>query len=167
MQLILTRSEHGLFWRSYVLSAQIDADRTDQAIIFRHRLDRRCIYLSPQAISLAARADAAHQQVRKLSIWKDAGARARRDLAAAILELRAATAFTVTIGQLLTGLRLRCADLDETIAAERALIEALDALRLNVDNARAFETRREQMFEPDRANEPTMAHPATWARQHR
>jgi len=166
MQLALARSEHGWLWKTYRVGALIECSALERAVIYRHGLDRRPLYLSPQKIALEARAAAERDKVKRLSFWRDANQRARRDLVAAVLAIRAASASVITVGNLINGVRLSCADLTETLNAERALIEGLDHVDHLVSNARAFETRQEQIYEPDRDEPPQLAAPATWARHH-
>ena len=166
MQLALSRSEHGWFWRTYSVSALLEVDELERAVIYRHGLHRRPLYLSPQKLDLEARAAAECDKVKKLSRWHDANERARKDLFAAVLAIRAASAFVISVGHILNGVRLSCADLDETLTAEHALIEGLDQIAHLVTNARTFETRQEQLYEPDHDDRPQLAAPATWVRHH-
>ena len=166
MQLALSRSAHGWLWRTYSVGALLECSALERSVIYRHGLYRRPIYLSPQKLDLEARAAAERDQVKKLSRWHDANERARKDLVCAVLAVRAASSFVITVGHILNGVRLSCADLTETLNAEHAMIEGLDALNLNVENCRTFETRREQIYEPDQDDHPELAAPATWVRHH-
>lgn len=169
MQLALTRSERGLFWRSYSLSALLEVLESDRALIRRHELQCMRLYTSPQAIALESRALATAEQARKLSHWNSdqRNRRAWLNLASATLALRAGSAFVIDVGGVLRGVNIFCADLPEIVRAEHALIVGLDQLKASVEEARAFEKRREQLFEPDGDNKPALAAPSTWVRLHR
>ena len=166
MQLALSRSVHGWLWRTYSVSTLLECSALERSVIYRHGLHRRPLYLSPQKLDLEARAAAERDQVKKLSRWHDANERARKDLVCAVLAMRAASAFVITVGHILTGVRLSCVDLSETLNAEHALTEGLDQIAQLVTNARAFETRQEQVYEPDHADTAQLAAPATWVRHH-
>lgn len=169
MQLALTRSERGLFFRNYTLSVQLEVLESDHALIRRHQLQRMRLYTSPQAIDLESRALATAEQVRKLSRWRgdERNRRAMLDLLGATLALRHGAAFVIDVDDVLRGVNVLCADLPEIIKAEQALIVGLDQLKTSVEEARAFEKRREQLYEPDGDNKPTLAAPSTWVRYHR
>jgi len=130
MQLALTRSERGLFFRNYTLSVQLEVLDSDGALIRRHQLQRVRLYTSPQAIALESRALATAERARKLSRWRsdERNRRAILDLLGATLALRAGAAFVIDVSDVLRGVTILCTDLPETIKAEQALVLGLDLL---------------------------------------
>ena len=167
MHLLLSRSHRRTLFggHKYTVSAQLDASPEDRAIIKAHDFSRSHIYTAPIADELIARADAHHEQQKKLSIFNadDQWTIAYKNWAATALYLRAAGAFHITVAGLLDGCDARADNLPDILAVEAAITDAFEALSRLVAHAHSFDQGSETVLVPDdHRDKPELAAPATW-----
>jgi hypothetical protein len=166
MLLHLQRSQRATwFSRVYVLTATLEVDDNERRIIAEHGFGHQRIYTAPAADELAQRAEAAYQQQRKLSVWRqDQTPKILwHNLRAVTLAIRAHTTFNLRVDDLLVdGAVIQSHDLPELLRAEVALVQATDILKNLVDRAATFEAERETVLMPGDDDEEKLAPPATW-----
>ncbi|HKZ96532.1 MAG TPA: hypothetical protein VJ045_06085 [Hyphomicrobiaceae bacterium] len=158
--------------RIYVLTAHIEAEPEDVRIINSHAFSGKHAYIVPldHVAELEARAEAAYQRQKKLSVWKQDDQlpimweNAKVVALAIRANLAVHSAFRITVDQLLAGTVAEGRDLAELLEVETAIIRSFDALKCLVDHARAFEHRREMVLAPDDDENDTLAPPSIWPR---
>ena len=134
------------------------------AIISAHAFSRTLIYVSPQALDLATRADAASEHQRQLSVWRqdDQPTLIWDNLKAITLAARSRLAFCITVNDLLAGTSIT-SSLPDVLAAERVITQAFDHLSQLVAHAHSFEQGAEVVLVPDSAADtPALTPPSGW-----
>ena len=165
MHLHLARANtSGFFSRRYRIDLQVHCSPADRATILAHDFSRQLIYVSPQARDLAARAVAAHQHSRALSVWnQDHQPTIIWDNVKSIaLAARSRMAFAISVADLLAGTSIT-SGLQDVLAAERAITQAFDKLSALVTHAHTFDQGAETVLVPDaHADAPTTTPPSGW-----
>ena len=167
MRLHLARSHTRTLFggHRYTITAQLDCDPAERAIIAAHSFLSSRLYTAPVADELLARADAAYERQKKRSVFnsEDQLAIIGHNIAAIALYSRAANAFHITVGRLLDGCTITSASLSDLLAAERAITDAFETLSRLTAHAHTFDQGAETVLVPDvYGEEPDTAPPATW-----
>lgn len=174
MFLYLKRSQRTswLGARIYKLTAHIDANPEERRIIHAHGFAEKLAYIVPlhHVEDLERRAEAAYQRQKQLSVFRqeDAGKIVWENTKSVALAIRAsvalASAFKVTISELLLGTVIEGTRLNEVLETEASIIKTFDALKRLCDEAFAFEIASEAVLEPDPDPADQLTPPSTWPR---
>ena len=164
MRLFIRRSEQPR--TDYVLIVALDVSAEEARIIRHHSLDRILVYATPLAEERERQAEHAFDQLRSRSLFKqrDRIGMLGDDSLGLVRKLHARMSYRIRIRDLLLGTTIHCRSLDELIAVERNITEALDRLAVAVAEVGAFSDRREQLYAPDNET-PRLPAPAQWRRQ--
>ena len=167
MHLHLARSHARTFFggHRYTISAQLECSAEDHAIITAHDFLSTRIYTAPIADDFTARADAAYERQRKMSVLNsdDQLPIIWENIKAVTLYSRAANAFHIEVRGLLNGCTITCSSLADLLVAERDIVAAFETMSRLVAHAHAFDQGTETVLVPDAHNDtPTTSPPSAW-----
>jgi len=170
MQLHLTRAHRRTLFggHRYSITALLDCSALERAIIAAHDFSRDRLYVAPIAAELHARAEAARDRQRGLSVWNEEHQRTIiwENLKSIALNIRSMTAFKVTVDQLISaGVSITADNLPDLLDAERAIVNAFESLDRLVAHAHSFDAGSETLISPaDQDTAEPLTAPADWPR---
>lgn len=129
----------------FILDARADVSPDRLALIQKYKMGNMVVYDSKERAGRSAEA-AGHYQDAYVASYSSVGKMAWQGLKGAAAQALATLALRVTIDSLIKGHHIECKELDELLAAETAMHNACQTLKIYLDTALSFDGR-ELVFE--------------------
>ena len=165
MKLWLERSERPGFLsgRIYVLRLQVICSAVEYDLIERHDIAADAVWLSPDAMSLAAAAEDQFEKAGECRLLSWQGTKQSMALNMRGLKLARASEreAQVTVGDLVEGTMLEAGSVGELMEAEAGIRIGFEALAKRIAVLADYELGDEELIEPDNGNDDGTP-PAGW-----
>lgn len=170
MNLLLQRDQRraSLRKRYYCLNVTIICEPEERIAIEEHRLLNDPIYIAPDVAEHQQRAADAFEQADGRTLFDATGAKRHfGDYVTGLVHtFQSWRGLTVTVADALAGVTIECPHLRELVLCEAEITTNFDVLSVDVENAIAFASGREQLLTPENAPEEAGLPPAAWPHPH-
>ncbi len=122
----------------FVLDARVDVTAADRQLIGKYKLGESVVCDSKERVARTETAYGNFDNATQTWSAERSSLHNARGIANAAM---GALALRVTVDKLISGVHIECKDLNELVAAENAIIEACEKLRLYMDTAVSFDGR--------------------------